>query len=124
LEKEGFRDHEHIDFQTGDVGHTFRYSPTGDLRRSYSPDRERYYQLAVQWTWELRDLLPRVKAIGLDIKPLEVIITIWDIHANGGTWKEAAKAASTKRAPVTVYQVQRIVNMNREAMLRANKEEP
>jgi hypothetical protein len=54
LRAEGFEDQEIIDWRTGDAWERMQGISQQDVCDTYTPEAERYYQLANQFLWELR----------------------------------------------------------------------
>lgn len=99
LEKSGFEDVEHTSWDTGEAGMQFKgggFRSAGDVQRRFSWSKVRYYQLAAQRVWTMRE------EGCWDAEEIE----IFDLHAQGATQKEIWEAlgCSKRRIRETIKQ--------------------
>lgn len=104
LKKKGFKDAELIDWKTGDSYECMEGISKADLKRCYTPDKQRYYELARQWLWDLRERK--------DVSKRD--LTIWGHHSDGRSYRWIEQKTGIKRGTT-----ERVVAMLREQMLDA-----
>lgn len=81
LEKSGFEDLEHTTWENGEAGHRFKaggFRSAGDVQRRFGWDKVRYFELAAQRVWTMREE---------GCWPQEDIL-IMEMHSEGATKKE------------------------------------
>lgn len=101
LKEEGFEDIEITDWSTGDSGNLLRGFGHMDAIRRYTPDKERYYQLA-------RQMIHTLKARRAPKEERKV----WELHAEGVSFR-----AIERRLGISRNRVSKIVKRIEREML-------
>lgn len=93
LENEGFEDIEHTNWDTGKAGDKFKgggFRSAGDVQRRFGWDKVRYYELASQRVWDMREE-------GCWTKEQ---IEIFELHSQGMTNKDIWKAMGVSKSRI------------------------
>lgn len=96
LKKKGFKDIEHTNWEDGTSGNLLNGMTLMDMLRSWTPEQQRYYELAVHY---IRNVRWR-RAKGL----LEAWqVKAWILHANGKSYHQIGEAVGVHRRYVSKY---------------------
>lgn len=126
LERSGFDDLEYQDYRTGEpLPDVLRRNSTADLARLFRSDKERYYQLACQFLWEMRrwDGKPRVRPGGRSRATVPGTLRLWGLHCAGLGNKEIARRTGLS-ADTVAARLRRIRAMMFEWLRREPPERP
>ncbi len=94
LEKKGFEDIEHTSWDTGEAGDKFKaggFRCAADVQRRFGWDKVRYYELACQRVWEMRE-----EGVWDD-----ETIEIFEFHAGGWTNKDIHRAMGVPKRRIS-----------------------
>lgn len=106
LKADGFVD---IEYRVAGKPGEFLVGPNPEyFLRRYSPDKERYYELARQWLWYLRAKRPN---------PGKMVKRVWALHTEGKSIADICQATEYTRG-----QVARVVRQQKDRMLEAVRE--
>lgn len=118
LAKAGFEDIEYIDWRTGESGNLLKGFGHMDAVKHYTPEHERYYELARQHLWRLRNrrkaALQRRKKGGKGKEPLpQKYIEAWKLHSEGYGMSHIMRELG-----ITRYKLKKFLRQEIENMLR------
>lgn len=114
LKKKGFHDLEITDWSSGDSRECLDGISQADIVNTWSPEQERYYQLAVHWCVVMERRLTKKGADELELPrvPKKCFVEVWRMHADGKPYK-----AISARLKVPRSQVERVVREEKQLML-------
>lgn len=106
LKKDGFKDVEITDYTNGQRGNLLKGMSHMDMLRTYTPEKERYYQLAQQWYHH-----------HLAIRPTDVRVRAsWWLHSQGWSMADIGIALGVNRQRISDW-----INVEKASMLDAVK---
>lgn len=101
LKKEGFDDIENIEWNTGASYECLNGVSNADVCDSWTHGKERYYQLANQFLWELRKRASRDRRRkSPERKDWGRVLRIWKLHAEGASIRDIVKKVGFYRSGV------------------------
>lgn len=119
LKKEGFRDVETFDWSTGETFHilnTKTYKSTAEAVRDYDPHKERYFELARQRYWDMKEFLENCP-FWLRTKEAEQNLEIWNMWADGQRMSDIKRSRLAKKHKWTATRIRKVVRDTEACML-------
>lgn len=96
LKDSGFKDIEHTDWETGESGNLMNGFSLMDAYRQYTPEQDRYFQLAVQYR---RNVYQRKYMGYLE----DWHVKAWTLHSNGKSYRQIQEELGVHRRHVSKY---------------------
>lgn len=114
LSRKGFKDIELTDWQTGEAWERTNGISQQDVCNTYSPEAERYYQVAVHWVrvMAFRRCRRRAKRLGLPHVTRSLHVDIWREHADGTPYRAIGRKVGCSKGTV-----ENVVNREKALML-------